>query len=415
MNASSAQHSTESDDPRWEILEKRCEAAGLRYEHAGSAAFQLAFIQMPEEGSDRPQLVVWDDNISEVLEVEFERFRLVRGYYGICSQSERSIEAFLEAALVTAPVRNVIDGGAKLELPLRLEGRGVVIEVGQPSKELLALVGGSEEDVRGAGGTSIKITGASLDGPGVPRGVLERYADALLFQFDTKFQQPLVLSRRQQVRLPFPLVSGNNEGELVFPPSEFDHEPMSLYWYGRGAHGLPLLEFFAYYQVLEYYYEHYVDAEGRRRISQVLKNPGFSPHDDRHVSRVLRAAGRGSGSRRSERDQLLTTIRGCADAAEIRSFISEDEERKKFFEEKDPKLTQKVVSVAVSDTELLQQLADRIYDLRCKIVHTKEGGSGEGVELLLPHSPEADRLHQDIGLLRLIARQAIGAASRPMT
>ncbi len=243
--------------------------------------------------------------------------------------------------------------------------------------------------------------------------LLERYADALLFQFDTKFQRPLVLARRQQVRLPV-LAMDNKEGELSFPVSEFDHEPMSLYWYGRGAHGLPLLEFFAYYQVLEFYYEHYVEAEGRRRVAQVLKNPGFSPHDDRHVSKVLRAAGRGSGNRRNERDQLLTTIRGCADATEIRTFIGEDKDRKKFFEEKDPKLSDKIIQVTVSDNEFLQQVADRIYDLRCKIVHTKEGGSGEGVELLLPHSPEAGRLHRDIDLLRLIARQALIAASRPM-
>ncbi|HEU4461699.1 MAG TPA: hypothetical protein VFR75_03805 [Solirubrobacterales bacterium] len=402
----------EEKDPRWQEFKKRCDAAGLNYKYVGGTTLPVAVLQIPEEGSDRPQLLVWGKGLTEVLEIDFEKYKLVGGYYGICCEGDRSVEAFLEPALITAPVKKVFER-AELTLPMKLESNGVAIEVGPPSKELIALVGGSEE-VRGIEGTAIRISGVDIDGGGKPKAVLERYANALLFQFDTKVQQPLVLSRRQPVRLPFPLAAASNSSDLVFPPSEFDHEPMALYWYGRGAHGMPLLEFFAYYQVLEFYYEHYVDAEGRRRISQVLKDPGFSPHDDRFVSRVLRAAGRGSGNRRTERDQLLTTIRGCADAAEIRNYIDEDENRKKFFAEKDPKLTEKTLNLSTSDTELLQQLADRIYDLRCKIVHTKEGGTGSGVELLLPHSQEAERLKSDIELLRIIARQAISAAGRPI-
>lgn len=407
------QEAPETEDSGWKILEERCVGAGIKYQNAGTPTFQIGILHIAEEGSDRPQLPVWGERLPEVLGIDFEKYRLIGGYYGVCCVENQSVEAFLEPALVTAPVKRIFQG-ADLQLPLVLESGGVRLEIGPPSAELVALVGGSEQEIRGAQGTAIKVSGVDLDGSGTPKAVLERYANALLFQFDTKVKQPVVLSRRQPIRPPFPLASASNGNELVFPPSEFDHEPMALYWYGRGAHGMPLLEFFAYYQVLEFYYDNYVDAEGRRRISQVLKDPGFNPHDDRQVSRVLRAAGRGSGNRRNERDQLLTTIRGCADASEIRKFISEDDERKAFFAEKDPKLTEKALSVGASDTELLQQLADRIYDLRCKIVHTKEGGPGEGVELLLPHSPEAERLKNDIEMLRLIARQAISAASRPI-
>lgn len=401
-------------DPQAKALEERCDAAGLQYEQFGPPSLGARVVELSEEGSDRPRLFAWGDELNDVLAVEFEKYRLINGYFGISCLTDRTVEAFLEAALITAPVTGVFEG-AKLELPVKLELGGVTIEIGPPSRELIALVGNAQQEVRGTEGTAIKISGVGLASPGAAKRGLERYANALLFQFDTKVQQPLVLSRRQPVRLSFPLTEASEDLDLVFPPSEFDHEPMALYWYGRGAHGLPLLEFFAYYQILEFYYDHYVDAEGRRRISQVLKDPGFSPHDDRQVARVLRAAGRGSGSRRSERDQLLTTIRGCVDAAEIRRYLSEDEDREKFFMEKDPKLTEKTVSVGVSDTELLPQLADRIYDLRCKIVHTKEGGQGEGVKLLLPHSQEADRLKTDIDLLRLIARQAISAASKPIS
>lgn len=411
--APTGREASEETAPQMKALRDRCDAAGLKHEQFGAPSLGARVVDLSEEGCDRPRYFAWKDELTDVLAVEFEKYRLINGYYGIACEADRTVEAFLEAALITAPVRGVFEG-ANLELPMRLESGGVTIEIGTPSRELIALVGSARQESRGAEGTAIKISGMEIAGPGASKAGLERYANSLLLQFDTKVQQPLVLSRRQPVRLSFPLTEASDNSDLVFPPSEFDHEPMSLYWYGRGAHGLPLLEFFAYYQILEFYYDHYVDAEGRRRISQVLKDPEFSPHEDRQVARVLRAAGRGSGSRRSERDQLLTTIRGCVDAAEIRQYISEDEDRKKFFAEKDSKLTEKTVSVGVSDTELLPQLADRIYDLRCKIVHTKEGGQGEGVKLLLPHSQEADRLKRDIDLLRLIARQAISAASKPI-
>lgn len=61
---------------------------------------------------------------------------------------------------------------------------------------------------------------------------------------------------------------------------------------------------------------------------------------------------------------------------------------------------------------LRQEVADRMYEIRCRIVHTK-GSEGE-MELLLPFSTEAKRLGYDIELIEFIARKVIVAASRPL-
>lgn len=418
-------HSVEPD-PRWDELKSRCAEAKLNCNVAelGQTQMQIGLVGMAEPGVDRLPVLVSQASIDEFLAIEFEKFRLVGNYHAIFCVDEGFVEAFLAPASSGVPVSKLLqqsvskdnaerDGENDDDGAVELAAGSVSIRLGSPSRELMILTGERKAAGRGADGASIRISGLSDADRQAPNQALERVSDAVLFQFDTKFKQAIVLSRNRPFRFPG---SREDGGSLAFPTSEFDREPMSLYWYGRGAEGLPLLEFFAYYQVLEFYFDHYVDADGRRRISAVLRDPGFEVHDDRHIVRVLRAAGRGSNSRRNERDQLLTTIRGCADAAAIRSYISEDEARKKFFAGDDATLTTKIIRPSVGDGELLQQVADRIYDLRCKIVHTKETGSGsEGVELLLPHSPEADRMDRDINLLRLIARQALVAASRPMS
>jgi hypothetical protein len=64
------------------------------------------------------------------------------------------------------------------------------------------------------------------------------------------------------------------------------------------------------------------------------------------------------------------------------------------------------------DDELVSRAAERIYEIRCKIVHTKDDRNTEpGV--LLPFSREADQLGPEIDLVEFVARRVLAAAGRP--
>lgn len=58
-------------------------------------------------------------------------------------------------------------------------------------------------------------------------------------------------------------------------------------------------------------------------------------------------------------------------------------------------------------------MSKRIYEIRCKIVHTKADARDPEVELLLPFSKEADLLQFDIDLIQYVAQQVLIAGSRP--
>jgi hypothetical protein len=63
--------------------------------------------------------------------------------------------------------------------------------------------------------------------------------------------------------------------------------------------------------------------------------------------------------------------------------------------------------------DVRNDVADRIYDIRCKIVHTKDDSKGGDLEMILPFSAEADLILYDIDLVQFIAKSVLISASAP--
>jgi hypothetical protein len=177
---------------------------------------------------------------------------------------------------------------------------------------------------------------------------------------------------------------------------------------------MPLLQFLAYYQTIEYYFPSYSQAEARRKIRNILKNPAFRADRDTDLGRILLAAGASGSGFGDERSQLRATLNECLEPGALREFLSETEERVKFFSTKTDGLTDKKLQIRDENVDLRNEVADRMYDIRCKIVHTKSGGREGDVELLLPFSKEADLLYADIHLARFVAREVLVSASSPL-
>ena len=58
---------------------------------------------------------------------------------------------------------------------------------------------------------------------------------------------------------------------------------MSLYWYGTSARGMPLLQFLAFYQCIEFYFPTYIQAEARRQVRNALKDRTFRVERDADI------------------------------------------------------------------------------------------------------------------------------------
>jgi hypothetical protein len=86
------------------------------------------------------------------------------------------------------------------------------------------------------------------------------------------------------------MVEGPQYGYRL-PRTTYDHEPMSLYWYARQARGVPLLEFLAYYQCIEFYFPTYAEAEAQKRVRNPHGRLGGAGHASPVHERARRLRG----------------------------------------------------------------------------------------------------------------------------
>jgi hypothetical protein len=176
-----------------------------------------------------------------------------------------------------------------------------------------------------------------------------------------------------------------------------------------------LLQFLALYQVLEVYFPAAASREAARRVRSILKEPDFRSDKDSDIARLVgiirqnRVGGMGS-----EREQLKATILECVSAEELRDYINADDRRIEFFKKKHTGLTtQKIPLDQHSDPRDAASIA--IYDIRCKVVHSKGDAGMENAGRILPFSREADQLGEYVGLLNFLARKALITSSARMS
>lgn len=359
------------------------------------------------------------DDLTAFLAIPFERYTFLSKYSAICSYGDDTIEAAVR------PLNSLPSSAVYRRLLRRILGEGddtsgdiPTIEIQQEDTTLSLTLGPSSEALqtllsnRTGLRLSLAIKGAQVSQHDRSVSLLERVADSLFFQIDLSLDIPLSLTREKRLARRVRAQGQRPAINLQFPRTEYDEAPISLYWYARSATGMPLLQFLAFYQVLEFYFSTYYQAEARRKIRSSLKDPTFRPDRDVDIGRVIDVTRLGSNAGYGdERSQLRATLQECVDPNALRTFLTDNESRKKFFSSKTKGLTSRQLPIANPDVDLRNDVADRIYDIRCKIVHTKgESRNGE-IELLLPFSEEAEQLVYDIDLLQYVAQRALIAAS----
>jgi hypothetical protein len=104
----------------------------------------------------------------------------------------------------------------------------------------------------------------------------------------------------------------------------------------------------------------------------------------------------------------------CVQTEGLREFLESDPDRKEFYSAKNNKTSPyHKIPLANASADLRVDVAERMYDIRCKIVHMKNDSREGEVELLLPFSKEAEQLFFDIELAQFLAQSALIAGSLP--
>ena len=408
------------------LLAERCVAAGITLEEVSVPDEEPRLRVGMKCGRNTRWLGLWaDESINQLLSIPFEKYVYLSDLEAICSYADGTIEAAIRplapAFGPTSYAYRRLFGfdrpndqfdveSAKMVVPAEQEGLPH-IEI-SPATEEFTRLSKSPARLR----MTLKLTGCHVTTHDSALALLNKAAGSVLFQLDllTDVSMGLEKERRRFVGGRRPKKRSNQATELQYPKTQFENAPLSLYWYGRSAAGMPLLQFLAFYQVIEFYFPIYSQSEAQRKLKTILKDPTFRGDRDTDIARLLAAIHVSrSGAFGDERSQLRATLVECSDSDALRQFMEADTERKDFFLNKAKSLPYHKIPLANPSVDLRNDVADRVYDIRCKIVHTKTDSRDGDVELLLPFTPEAEQLSFDIELVQYLAQLVLVAGSTP--
>jgi hypothetical protein len=96
----------------------------------------------------------------------------------------------------------------------------------------------------------------------------------------------------------------------------------------------------------------------------------------------------------------------------LRDFSNQTDERKRHYQRDYHKISDKRIVIS-GDSAIVDQAAERIYDVRCKVVHTMNLEGSEDDEMILPFNAEADLLMDGVDLIKYLTPRVLIAASGP--
>lgn len=365
----------------------------------------------------------------DYLESDFEHFKFIKDYEAIWSPKLKVIECELQPVVrFSAPSHYLL---RRLSQALNEEGDeqsefsryefeesedGIKISIGSASLDYAILSFLKDKRPRfefARRRQTLRIENIDISKHDKAKRVLEKVGNSLLFKVDMTLNLGMKLAEDRDIRRSyFRRKKSEYDLDKTFPTYEYDSEPMSLYWYAKGAVEMPLLQFLALYQILEFYFPIFSQKDAHQQIKNLIKDPRFNPNKDTDISRILSAISQNKNQLGfgSELDQLKSTLASCITKDEIREVIENDDMVEFYKDKKSKSLSHKNLNIGNQTADLVNECAERIYEIRCRVVHTK--ASDKNYELLLPSSPELKYLVHDITILEMIAKKVMVSTSR---
>lgn len=389
-------------------------------------------IQFPVARNTENIIIHEDDDLDTISHCGFVKYRGISDYEAIWSQELSCIECEVQDTqsygLGRYITRNLASYFETIQESTDEPDRNEPIEciifsndilkvsVGNCSKEfafLSAYREGRHIDIRQSKGsfrTTLKITNIAINTEENARILLEKISNALFFQINILYNLSITLSprriprtekiiRRRRLRNP---TSENRALKLDY---EYEKTPMSLYWFAQNNIESPIFAFFAFYQVLEYYFPIYSQLEAKNKIKNLFKDPRFSIESDADMLRLLNViTAKNLDGIGDEREQLNNVLKNIVTGDEIIEYINSRGFLVDYYNNKTSnKLSGE--KLPLNDvTGIVPKLSARIYDIRCRIVHNK---ASEIHKKILPVTKEEDYLRNEISVLKFLAEKAI--------
>jgi hypothetical protein len=272
----------------YERLERRAAAAGIDADRDRGWG-DGDWLRLGYKNGRAKRLVLYTADEAAILEGEkFEAIHFIGDYDAVVSTESGLIEArvqrlggsntasshawqlpgaeILDARRAESDEENETGPLRGYERPLdwrlAVEAGGVAAELSPGSRTMARVLGVDEDRFRKSDTLKLRGLETSTNEEGLK--ALHGLGASFLLDLDLRYGTALGLAQvrartlRRAVKRP--------KTPIAFPANRYQSEPTALYNYGRSASGLPLLEYLAYYQAVEYYFTAFANAETLHRM-----------------------------------------------------------------------------------------------------------------------------------------------------
>ncbi|QMW05667.1 hypothetical protein [Spirosoma foliorum] len=288
----------------------------------------------------------------KILNSNIENYKFIKGYEAIWSSNKDTIECELNPVQRKAMIgigfnfklRRLFNTIKPIEETGLINDRyyfppsndGIKISIGTSSVDFSILTSSRYKEHRIKDRLTIQIENVKINTHDEAKDYLEKIGNSFLFKLDFSINFGHYLAQDKEPKNRASRVKIDYDIDISFPMYEYDKEPISFFWYARSSGELPLLQFLAFYQILEFYFPVFSENEAHYRIKNILKNPGFNANKDSDIAKVLSTVKISKGQKGfgSELEQLKATVKSCINDKELKEFIELDNECKDYFLDK---------------------------------------------------------------------------------
>ncbi len=187
-------------------------------------------------------------------------------------------------------------------------------------------------------------------------------------------------------------------GKVRFPRRRYDTHPAELCAAGNSSARDPIERYLKYYQVLEFYMT--------RAANSVASSQGVTVESA--ASPLRQPPNNRLGAESNKLDAVISL---AVTQAQLTNLLGDNE---LFAALSNPQVIQDVQALSadasgqlIAGHDYRLEVSTRIYGIRNRIVHMKEGGGRHGLNLLAPYSREARDLTADLRLGRFLAEHTM--------
>ncbi len=259
----------------------------------------------------------------------------------------------------------------------------------------------------------LRIRGFSFESSSIQESDLKTLLNSIFFDIKCLRNEYFEVYNYNQLarrfRLKTPLNSGNSKDKHKLVVKNLIPELIDYLKVADRIDYLPF-KFLCYYHILEYFLDKSAHLTIKRKLDAVLYQPDFDLNSDFYIGEILQTFKEEGDRLNSDKIKIQRVLQEFLERGKFLSFIDDLEFKDHFFSNQVLEFQTNVDLNSLkrdTDVQLFKSLTERIYSIRCSIVHSNpDFGVKKGVPFV-----SSDRnlsiLEKEVFLLEEIAKTLI--------